>query len=83
LISLYQNENPSHESLNLPIESEPVIHKAIHRHAIVKIEFCPSVTEDGNANYMLGSYLTTSEDGTVNFWSKNWTLQRSGHAKNS
>lgn len=38
--------------------------------------------QDRSVNYMQGSYVTISKDGTVNYWSLDLEMQRTGKSKN-
>lgn len=84
LLNGFRDDDPygQKEALNMPIESQPVIRKAIHRYPIVRVRFCPTVLPDRTVNNTNGSYITTSKDGTVIYWTQDFDMQRVCKSKN-
>lgn len=84
LLNGFRDDDPygQKEALNLPIESQPKIRKSIHRYPIVRVRFCPTVLPDRTVNNTNGSYITTSKDGTVIYWTQDFDMQRVCKSKN-
>lgn len=81
----FQEDDPYNqkETLNMPVTGTPLVRKSMHHHSIVRITFCPTVLPDRSVDYTKGSFITTAKDGSVNFWSMDFDLQKSGTSKSS
>lgn len=66
------------ESLDPPIKERPIFKKSKHRHQIIRIELCQTVLSDRSVNFSQGGYVVTACDGTINYYSLDWELLRSG-----
>lgn len=66
------------EELDPPIKERPKTKRTRLRHQAVKINYCPTVLGDRSVNMSQGSYVVAATDGTVNYYTLDWELQRSG-----
>lgn len=64
------------KDLDPPISKPPRMLKSNHRHPINRILFSPTVKPDRTQNWTEGSYMTSSKDGVINYWSLDLQLER-------
>lgn len=64
------------KDLDPPISRPPRLLKSNHRHPINRILFSPTVKPDRTQNWTDGSYMTSSKDGMINYWSLDLQLER-------
>lgn len=69
------------EELDVPIKEYPVIKRTRHRHPIARIDYFPTVLSDRSVSVSQGSYVVAAIDGTVNYFTLDWDLQRFGESK--
>ncbi|XP_058055775.1 WD repeat-containing protein on Y chromosome [Anopheles bellator] len=76
LILGFQDDDPLavKQSLDLPIADDLEVKLGRQVYTIVKIDFCPMVYYDGSISWSQGHWITTSREGIINFWTKNWKL---------
>lgn len=68
------------EELDPPIKERPITRRTRLRHQIVKITYCPTVQTDRSVKMSQGSYVVAATDGTVNYYTLDWELQRTGQS---
>ncbi|KAG4072283.1 hypothetical protein HA402_004215 [Bradysia odoriphaga] len=85
LIYEFQCDDPNNqkECLNLPIVDKPVLRESHHRFLIVRIRLNPVILPDRSVNYTHANYITVSKDGTINFWTQDFKLQKTEISKSS
>ncbi|XP_047002737.1 WD repeat-containing protein on Y chromosome [Schistocerca americana] len=62
--------------LKEPILGLPRILRSGHRLHVTRATFNPVVTPDRKFSYLQGKYITVSHDGTVNYWSLEFDLEK-------
>ncbi|XP_022918540.2 WD repeat-containing protein on Y chromosome [Onthophagus taurus] len=83
LILNFKNQDvvAEYQDLDPPISKPPRILKSYHRHPINRITFSPNMKPDRSVNFSDGSYVTCSRDGDINYWSLDFSLERSVQSK--
>lgn len=69
------------EELDPPIKELPKIKRTRLRHQLVRVNYYPTVLDDRSMNMAQGSYVVAATDGTVNYYTLDWELQRVGSSK--
>lgn len=64
------------KDLDPPISRPLRLLRSNHRHPINRILFSPTVKPDRTQNWNEGSYMTSSKDGIINYWSLDLQLER-------
>ncbi|XP_055616482.1 WD repeat-containing protein on Y chromosome [Toxorhynchites rutilus septentrionalis] len=68
------------EALVLPIADEPDAKLGRQTYQITKIEYSPTFSYDGVADWSEGFWVTTSREGFINIWKRDWHLHKAGKA---
>ncbi|CAG9858410.1 unnamed protein product [Phyllotreta striolata] len=78
LILGYEQEEVSlvYKTLDAPIPVSALVQKTCHRHSINRIRFFPTVKPDRSTSWHDGSIISSSLDGSINYWSLDLQLQR-------
>ncbi|XP_035778805.1 WD repeat-containing protein on Y chromosome-like isoform X1 [Anopheles albimanus] len=74
LILGFQDDDPLavQQSLDPPISEEIALKLSRQVYTIARIDFCPMVYYDGSISWLQGHWITTSREGVINFWTKEW-----------
>lgn len=78
LILCFKDEEVPTEfkDLDPPISRPLRLLRSNHRHPINRILFSPTVKPDRSQNWSEGSYMTSSKDGVINYWSLDLQVER-------
>lgn len=71
-----------YKSLEPPIPGKPKMKQSIHRSNVIRIVFCPTLKPDREMSWALGSYMTLSKDGVINYWTLDMEYQKTVHSTN-
>ncbi|XP_050091715.1 WD repeat-containing protein on Y chromosome [Anopheles aquasalis] len=70
----FQDDDPLAvmQSLDPPISEEVALKLGRQVYTIARVDFCPMVYYDGSISWSQGHWITTSREGVINFWTKDW-----------
>ncbi|XP_065094978.1 WD repeat-containing protein on Y chromosome-like, partial [Ochlerotatus camptorhynchus] len=85
LILGLQNDDPMatmvvQESLDLPISCDTERKLPGQTYPVTKIEYSPLFTYDEPVNWDKGYWITSSREGEINFWNRDWKHTKIGNA---
>ncbi|XP_049548022.1 WD repeat-containing protein on Y chromosome [Anopheles darlingi] len=85
LILGFQDDDPLavKQSLDPPIGEEIALKLSRQVYTIARIDFCPMVYYDGSISWSQGHWITTSREGVINFWTKEWKSSLRARSKPS